>query len=216
LFYAVRVPTDLKAAEKLRRSRYTAVTVPAAPSNRSAMTAKDAETELARARQTDLTARALPHLIPPREPPASWARPVRRPEPGTGDGKDANRADAPVVPAPSAPASEALHTDKDTKPMTATGRLGRLPSEREDHYMRLAGAQVVSTRALMAVRENIRAAIDAKAMICIYQAVHDLAVDAARHAGLPVAHISFKSTLAAARRSVGTALPPAETGRQAP
>jgi hypothetical protein len=52
--------------------------------------------------------------------------------------------------------------------MTATGRLGRLPAEREDHYMRLAGAQVVSTRALLGVRENIRAAIDAKAMICIY------------------------------------------------
>lgn len=52
--------------------------------------------------------------------------------------------------------------------MSATGRLGRLPAEREDHYMRLPGAQIVSTRALLTARENIRAAIDAKAMICIY------------------------------------------------
>jgi hypothetical protein len=34
--------------------------------------------------------------------------------------------------------------------------------------MRLPGAQVVSTRALLTARENTRAAIDAKAMICIY------------------------------------------------
>ncbi|MFI9065560.1 AAA family ATPase [Streptomyces sp. NPDC053429] len=34
--------------------------------------------------------------------------------------------------------------------------------------MRLPGAQVVSTRALLMVRENIRAAIEARAMICIY------------------------------------------------
>jgi hypothetical protein len=34
--------------------------------------------------------------------------------------------------------------------------------------MRLPGAQVVSTRALLTARENIRAAIEAKAMICIY------------------------------------------------
>ncbi|MFJ4192254.1 AAA family ATPase [Kitasatospora sp. NPDC089509] len=52
--------------------------------------------------------------------------------------------------------------------MTTAGRQGRLPAEREDHYMRLRGAHVVGTRALLAVRENIRAAIDAKAMICIY------------------------------------------------
>jgi hypothetical protein len=34
--------------------------------------------------------------------------------------------------------------------------------------MRLPGAQIVSTRALLTVRENIRAAIEAKAMICVY------------------------------------------------
>ncbi|MER6076264.1 ATP-binding protein [Streptomyces sp. NPDC001817] len=53
--------------------------------------------------------------------------------------------------------------------MTNTlARRGRLPAEREDHFMRLAGAQVVSTRALLTARENVRAAIEAKAMICIY------------------------------------------------
>ncbi|WP_234384928.1 ATP-binding protein [Streptomyces sp. MMG1121] len=39
--------------------------------------------------------------------------------------------------------------------------------------MRLPGAQIVSTRALLTARENVRAAIEAKAMICIYgQAGH--------------------------------------------
>ncbi|MFD7015189.1 AAA family ATPase [Streptomyces sp. NPDC059161] len=52
--------------------------------------------------------------------------------------------------------------------MATAERQGRLPREREDHFMRLPGAQVVSTRALLMVRENIRAAIEARAMICIY------------------------------------------------
>ncbi|MCZ7430161.1 ATP-binding protein [Streptomyces sp. WMMC1477] len=51
---------------------------------------------------------------------------------------------------------------------SAAGRTGRLPREREDHYMRLSGAQVVGTKALLRVREDIRAAIEAKAMICVY------------------------------------------------
>src|SRR5689334_10653568 len=54
--------------------------------------------------------------------------------------------------------------------MATAGHKGRLPAEREDHYMRLPGAETVSTRILLAVQENIRAAIDAKAMICIYGA----------------------------------------------
>ncbi|MFE7347582.1 AAA family ATPase [Streptomyces fimicarius] len=52
--------------------------------------------------------------------------------------------------------------------MATAERKGRLPGEREDHFMRLPGAQIVSTRALLTARENIRAAIEAKAMICIY------------------------------------------------
>ncbi|MFJ6701142.1 ATP-binding protein [Streptomyces sp. NPDC091272] len=52
--------------------------------------------------------------------------------------------------------------------MSTSPRRGRLPGEREDHFMCLPGAHVVSTRSLLTVRENIRAAIEARAMICIY------------------------------------------------
>ena len=44
--------------------------------------------------------------------------------------------------------------------MATAGHKGRLPAEREDHYMRLPGAETVSTRILLAVQENIRAAIE--------------------------------------------------------
>ncbi|GGO97964.1 Mu transposase C-terminal domain-containing protein [Wenjunlia tyrosinilytica] len=71
---------DLKAAEKLRRARYSAATTAAPPRRREAITAQQAQAELARSRHTDLAARALPDLIPPRDPPPSWARPrPRRP-----------------------------------------------------------------------------------------------------------------------------------------
>jgi hypothetical protein len=46
------------------------------------------------------------------------------------------------------------------------------------------------------------------AMLCVYQAVHQLAAETTHRARLPVAHISFKQTLAAARRSVGADFPP--------
>ncbi|WP_185902622.1 hypothetical protein [Streptomyces sp. WAC05292] len=70
---------DLKAAEKLRKARYTATTTAAVPHPRRTVTSSQAEAEISRARGADLAARALPDLIPPREPPASWARPVVRP-----------------------------------------------------------------------------------------------------------------------------------------
>ncbi|MET8754711.1 Mu transposase C-terminal domain-containing protein [Streptomyces sp. NPDC004667] len=72
---------DLKAAEKLRRTRYTATTTAAVPGRRRTETASEAEAEIVRAQAVDLAARALPDLIPPREPPAGWARP--RPRPAT-------------------------------------------------------------------------------------------------------------------------------------
>ncbi|MFD5423157.1 Mu transposase C-terminal domain-containing protein [Streptomyces sp. NPDC127069] len=84
---------DLKAAEKLRRTRYTATTTAAVPGWRRTETAREAEAEIVRAQAVDLAARALPDLIPPREPPAGWARPRPRPgitsstpeqEPGSG------------------------------------------------------------------------------------------------------------------------------------
>ncbi|MFF4694858.1 Mu transposase C-terminal domain-containing protein [Streptomyces chattanoogensis] len=70
---------DLKAAEKLRRTRYTATSAPGTPRPRHAVTGQQAQAEIARAKATDLRARALPDLIPPRDPPAGWARP--RPAP---------------------------------------------------------------------------------------------------------------------------------------
>lgn len=52
------------------------------------------------------------------------------------------------------------------------------------------------------------------AMLCVYRAVRHLTADTAHRAGLPIAHISFKHTLAAARRTVGTALSPLTTDGQ--
>ncbi|MEJ8640222.1 transposase family protein [Streptomyces sp. MS2.AVA.5] len=82
---------DLKAAEKLRRTRYAASATAAAPRPRRTVTSGQAEAEIARARAVDLAARALPDLIPPREPPASWARPVVRPRPVAGPPSDAGQ-----------------------------------------------------------------------------------------------------------------------------
>nr|WP_244943633.1 transposase family protein [Streptomyces inhibens] len=78
---------DLKAAEKQRRTRYTATTTPDVPRPRRAVTGQQAQAEIARGKATDLAARALPDLIPPRDPPADWARPHPAPDarlrPGT-------------------------------------------------------------------------------------------------------------------------------------
>ncbi|GGM24600.1 hypothetical protein GCM10010129_81320 [Streptomyces fumigatiscleroticus] len=89
---ARRLKADLKAAEKLRRTRYAATTTPAAPRPRRTATAAQAEAEIAQARAVDLAARALPDLIPPREPPSSWARPVVRPRSAAGPPPDAGEA----------------------------------------------------------------------------------------------------------------------------
>ncbi|MFJ5546502.1 Mu transposase C-terminal domain-containing protein [Streptomyces sp. NPDC093225] len=81
---ARQLKADLKAAEKLRRTRYTATTTAAAPRPRRTVTAAQAQAEIVEAQAGDLAARALPDLIPPREPPPSWARPVVRPRPAVG------------------------------------------------------------------------------------------------------------------------------------
>lgn len=83
---------DLKAAEKLRRTRYTATTTASAPRPRRTVTSGQAEAEIARAKATDLAARALPDLIPPREPPSSWARPILRPRRAADSQTDAGQA----------------------------------------------------------------------------------------------------------------------------
>ncbi|WP_254211224.1 Mu transposase C-terminal domain-containing protein [Streptomyces sp. ADI95-16] len=86
---------DLKAAEKLRRARYAATTTAVVPVRRRTETAHEAEAEIARARAVDLAARALPDLIPPREPPADWARPRKRSSPGVPE--TATEPAAPAV-----------------------------------------------------------------------------------------------------------------------
>jgi putative transposase len=88
---------DLKAAEKLRRTRYTATTTAAAPERRRTETGSEAEAEIFRAQAVDLAARALPDLIPPREPPAGWARP--RPRPATTSSTPEQHSPGTAVPA---------------------------------------------------------------------------------------------------------------------
>ncbi|MFE1558125.1 Mu transposase C-terminal domain-containing protein [Streptomyces sp. NPDC058734] len=85
---------DLKAAEELRKARYTATTRAAVPRPRRTVTSSQAEAEIARSRGADLAARALPDLIPPREPPASWARPVVRSRRAADSQTDAGQAEA--------------------------------------------------------------------------------------------------------------------------
>ena len=66
------------------------------------------------------------------------------------------------------------------------------------------------------LRSNSPAMVEQElwAMLCVYQAIHHLTVETAGDAQLPVSHISFKQTLAAARRSVGVDFSPSPTGRQ--
>ncbi|MBV9022989.1 MAG: IS4 family transposase [Streptomycetaceae bacterium] len=68
------------------------------------------------------------------------------------------------------------------------------------------------------LRSNSPAMVEQElwAMLCVYQAIHQLAADTADRAHLPVSHISFKQTLAAARRSVGADFPPSPANRQGP
>ncbi|WP_254897550.1 hypothetical protein [Kitasatospora sp. NA04385] len=160
----------LASADRQRRrlGRYGAITGPGRPELLAALTAAEVE-ELAVATGlgSNLAKRALPDLIPrarhpPRGParsPIPPVRPRRRRRPA-GTGTPPPRTAAP-------PRTGPTKQNERRTPVTTADRLGRLPAER-DHYMRLSGAQVVGTRALLAVRENIRAAIEARAMICIY------------------------------------------------
>ncbi|MFJ6054642.1 Mu transposase C-terminal domain-containing protein [Streptomyces sp. NPDC092307] len=79
---------DLKAAEKLSRTRYTATTTPTAPLPRRSVTGQQAQEEISRAQAVDLAARALPDLIPPREPPPGRARPRPHPDATPPSGTD--------------------------------------------------------------------------------------------------------------------------------
>lgn len=86
-----------------RRERYAAVTTPTQPQRLGALTAAEADAELSRTRAADLAARALPDLIPPREPPPSWARPITRPA-------------TPEAPGPPDAAPRAIGEDVDNVP----------------------------------------------------------------------------------------------------
>ncbi len=68
------------------------------------------------------------------------------------------------------------------------------------------------------LRSNSPAMVEQElwAMLCVYQAVRDLATDSAADAGIPPARISFKHTLHAAQRTIGADFPPSTPGRQDP
>ncbi|MFF5483461.1 Mu transposase C-terminal domain-containing protein [Streptomyces sp. NPDC012935] len=72
---ARRLRADAKAAERVRRQSF-APTTSAEPAQRlGAVTAAQAERELAAADYTDVARLALPDLIPPAPPPAHWRTP---------------------------------------------------------------------------------------------------------------------------------------------
>jgi putative transposase len=94
---ARRLKADLEAAEKLRRPRYAAATSPSAPRRLGALTAAEADGELAAGEGADLSALALPDLISPAPSPATWRAPNSSPPrasnrpPGTRPSHQAGR-----------------------------------------------------------------------------------------------------------------------------
>ncbi|MEU2674663.1 transposase family protein [Streptomyces sp. NPDC007164] len=72
---ARRLRADAKAAEQLRHERFAPATTPTPALRLNTITATEATRELARYEEADLTALALPDLIPPALPPADWATP---------------------------------------------------------------------------------------------------------------------------------------------
>jgi putative transposase len=68
-----RLKKDLQASQS---ERYAAATQPEAPQRLGALTARQAETELAQATGTDLSDLALPDLIAPAAPPPGWRTPA--------------------------------------------------------------------------------------------------------------------------------------------
>lgn len=99
----------LAASARQKRERFAAVTTATLPQPLRAVTAAQAAAELAAVREHDLAARALPDLIPPREPPASWARPL--PHPATT---------APGAPSPQHPPAAPVAPTSGTPPPTHT------------------------------------------------------------------------------------------------
>lgn len=85
---ARRLRADAKAAERLRHERFAPATTPTPALRLNTITATEATRELSRYEEADLTALALPDLIPPAPPSADWATPdslktrTRPPTPG--------------------------------------------------------------------------------------------------------------------------------------
>ncbi|MFC8230630.1 Mu transposase C-terminal domain-containing protein [Streptomyces sp. NPDC057287] len=72
---ARRLRADMKAAERLRRERFKAVTVASPPQRLGALTDAEAEAELFESAATDLR-RVDPDYIPHQPVPDGWARPI--------------------------------------------------------------------------------------------------------------------------------------------
>ncbi|MFI1524866.1 Mu transposase C-terminal domain-containing protein [Kitasatospora cineracea] len=72
---AQQLRADAKAAEQLRQERFAPATTPTAPHRLDTATAAEAARELSRHHENNLTALALPDLIPPAPPPDDWATP---------------------------------------------------------------------------------------------------------------------------------------------
>nr|WP_051967386.1 Mu transposase C-terminal domain-containing protein [Kitasatospora mediocidica] len=73
---ARQLRADLKAAARLRRDRFKAVTVAGPPQRLGALTAAEAEAGLAGTATLDLYKRANPTYVPHRAVPEGWARPL--------------------------------------------------------------------------------------------------------------------------------------------
>ena len=91
---ARRLRADLKAAEKLRRQRFAAVTTAVSPQPLGTLTAAQAAAELEAADGRDLRALALPGLIPHAPLPDGWVPPrPRTPAKPRPESVDGGRAD---------------------------------------------------------------------------------------------------------------------------
>jgi hypothetical protein len=70
--------------------------------------------------------------------------------------------------------------------------------ERDDHYLGLAGANVVATEALLALRDNLADVVAAKAMMCVHGGAglgKTLSVNASPHTPMHTRLFSAKSAL---------------------
>lgn len=87
---ARRLRADLKAAEKLRRERFEAVTTATPPQRLGTLTAAEADTELAGETAVDIRRQANPGYVPHQSVPDGWAQPVPpQSTPSHGDQEEA-------------------------------------------------------------------------------------------------------------------------------